>query len=311
MKIKLLFLSAVLSAFSLTNVSAQTTKISFESSESFTLGGVNNQNGWQVWSDDNSYPMSSAAVVNTLANDGSNSLKMLNEAVSYQHLSGVKKDVSSLTTGQDYEVSVDHLVETTNNSGFPITIFNDSNVNYQTGNITAGFLLITGTIPAYFEGDGAPGFGPTMNVGEWHNYKIVIKKSDNTLAYYLDGTLLYSGTLGVNKNIHHLDFSFDNYGSGFAVDNIKITNISANLAVGEQASLNNDISVFPNPTSDVVNIKAASTIASVDILDLKGSLVRNYNDGKSQINISDLPKGVYMLKVKTKTTELTKKIIKN
>lgn len=296
----------------LSEAKSQTTKISFETSESFTLGGVNGQNGWQVWSDNNSYPVGSATIINTMASDGANSVKLVNVSGSFDHMSGIKKNVSALTTGDDYEVSFDHMVEATNTTGYAMSIFSTGSIDYSDlSNTTASFFLLNGVIPVYFEADGTAGFGANLSIGTWHTFKVVVKKSTSILQYYIDGNLLYSGALGANKNIHTLDFSFDNHGQGFLVDNVRITDLSPNLAVGEQTFANNDISVFPNPTADVVNIKTASGISSVGILDLKGGLVRNYNDGKSQINISDLPKGVYLIKVKTKTTEFTKKIIKN
>lgn len=315
MKVKSLFVSALFSAFCLTNARAQTTKISFESSEAYALSTINGQNGWQVWSETNQFPASKANVVNTNHTDGLQSAFVAFDSASSGSLSGIRKSVVSLTTANDYEVSLDFFGNGTPSSQFAIGIYSSPTPDFSYfSNVTALIFMASGTALYWDANSGSIG-GGTLSVPNsiWHSYKVIIKKSDDTYQYFVDSNLIGSGTLGASKNINTLDFFFDNTSAsvGFYVDNIKITNITANLATNEQSSVNNDISVFPNPTTDVINVKTGSAITSAEIFDLKGGLIRNYNDGKSQISISDLPKGVYLLKVKTKTTEFTKKVIKN
>lgn len=313
MKSKFYFLSLLLLTVYVSEIKSQVTKISFESSESYTLGGINNQNGWNVWSDGNAYPVANAQVVNTAATDGTNSVFFANNASTYDTWAGMKKDVSSITTGNDYEVSFDLFVSgtPTTDAGFFMSIFNTNSVDYNNlSNQTAGLVLYNGTMLLYNYGDGNGGvLQSTFALNTWHNFKIIVKKSTNVLQYAADGAYIYTGPLGVNKNINTMDFTFNNHGAGFRVDNLKITNLS-NLAVSD-VKFENEISVFPNPTSDIINVKSPSTITSAELYDLKGGLVRRFEETKPSYNIADLPKGVYLIKVKTKTTELTKKIVKN
>ena len=65
------------------------------------------------------------------------------------------------------------------------------------------------------------------------------------------------------------------------------------LAVKE-ASANNNLKVFPNPASDVVNLTANKEIKSVNIFDLSGKKVKSVTDTK-QINVSNLAKGNYII----------------
>jgi len=63
-----------------------------------------------------------------------------------------------------------------------------------------------------------------------------------------------------------------------------------------------------------LNIETDSKINSIAIFDAIGSLIKNFQEtgisnGK-RINVSDLISGIYMLKVKTSTSEFTKKFIK-
>lgn len=55
--------------------------------------------------------------------------------------------------------------------------------------------------------------------------------------------------------------------------------------------------VFPNPSSDFVTIQTADAIERVSIHDLNGRLMITQNSG--ELNISNLPAGTYIAKVKT------------
>jgi len=80
----------------------------------------------------------------------------------------------------------------------------------------------------------------------------------------------------------------------------------------EDMSNSNGISVYPNPASSVLNIDAKKEILSVQLTDAAGRtvLTNNVNNAKGTINVSHLPKGVYILSVKMKDQTVTKKIIK-
>ncbi|WP_051878914.1 ELWxxDGT repeat protein [Chryseobacterium sp. FH1] len=70
--------------------------------------------------------------------------------------------------------------------------------------------------------------------------------------------------------------------------------------------------VYPNPASDVVNISGDSKISSVQVYDLSGKVLSNQtSDSKQlQMNVSDLPKGNYIIKVLSDGKSSSHKIIK-
>ncbi len=68
-----------------------------------------------------------------------------------------------------------------------------------------------------------------------------------------------------------------------------------------------NILVYPNPTSDIVNIKTTENIISVNIYNTEGKVVKTTS--KHQIQISDLPSSIYFIEVKTKNNLYRKKII--
>ena len=81
----------------------------------------------------------------------------------------------------------------------------------------------------------------------------------------------------------------------------------------ENAELNNQLRVYPNPASNFVSIDNQSNeiIQSIEILSIDGQLVAKLEeDNLSRINISDLSPGVYYLRIETENALVIKKIIK-
>ncbi|OFX33626.1 MAG: hypothetical protein A2X08_06735 [Bacteroidetes bacterium GWA2_32_17] len=76
----------------------------------------------------------------------------------------------------------------------------------------------------------------------------------------------------------------------------------------------NSMKVFPNPTSDFVTISAKENITLIQIFDIQGRIVIEYNfNGTSEIklNVCDLPKGLYnIIAISTKGNTFSTKLIK-
>ena len=69
--------------------------------------------------------------------------------------------------------------------------------------------------------------------------------------------------------------------------------------------------IFPNPTSDFLNIEVAYDIERLEIFDLKGQLVLEQQDLQyNQISIAQLPKGTYLLVVRTAAGIFKEKLVK-
>ena len=96
---------------------------------------------------------------------------------------------------------------------------------------------------------------------------------------------------------------------------IIIDNFTVTQVLGINEFNDNSISVYPNPTKDILNISNSnqSFINAIEVTDINGRLVKsqkfsNVND--IQVNISDLSKGVYMLKAVSDKGTVIKKIVK-
>lgn len=132
-----------------------------------------------------------------------------------------------------------------------------------------GFAAIDGKI---FQGN-ANSFGPSSTVN----------------VYSLTGTLLntFSTTVGAN-NIYKNVFT-------------------PNTLATAENKLNNTVSIYPNPVSEVLYIKNADA-SQYKIVDLSGRIVKSgiYNGG---ITISDLNKGAYIIQISGKNVQKTEKFI--
>ena len=69
------------------------------------------------------------------------------------------------------------------------------------------------------------------------------------------------------------------------------------------------LSAYPNPCGDVLNISQNTTDARYFIYDLNGSLIQS-DKASSTINVSNLKTGIYFFTLVDKTNTQTQKIIK-
>ena len=84
--------------------------------------------------------------------------------------------------------------------------------------------------------------------------------------------------------------------------------ISTTLAVNEIAE-GNISSIYPNPTSDVLNIKTKGKITGVSVYDMSGKKVEVKLSNNS-VNVRNLESGTYMINIETTTGKSTEKFIK-
>ncbi len=75
--------------------------------------------------------------------------------------------------------------------------------------------------------------------------------------------------------------------------------------------------IYPNPSSDVFNIKRISTAGenmTINVFDVTGKLIKkhhNITDSNYQLNMNGVAKGIYFLKIKITNKQLVKKLILN
>jgi hypothetical protein len=276
-------------------------KISFEPSEGYTLGTVVGQKEWTVKTDN--VPNNNFKVVTGKASDGNNSVEVTSTSNYTENFSFLFKKIPEYNR---LSVSADVKLEKLNSSDYyMLSLYYNNNGNYSWA---GGFnFMYSGKLYA----DSDVNF---LDLGnwipeKWYNLRIEIDHvTEKNVKYYLDGQLVHTSTLGPKVvRANDLNFEFDNDGSGFVVDNIIIKDMDQ-LSVSDISKT--QFNIFPNPTSNFINIKSNEIIKSVKLYNASGSLIKTENANLSKIDISTFPKGNYLISIETDSGIETKKIIK-
>ena len=83
--------------------------------------------------------------------------------------------------------------------------------------------------------------------------------------------------------------------------------------MGSSTSINEletkNINLYPNPTNDVLNIQTEENVQLVEVYNIQGAKV--LVDNRTQLNVSELPKGTYVINVITQNGISRSKFVKN
>ena len=97
---------------------------------------------------------------------------------------------------------------------------------------------------------------------------------------------------------------------GFDLDAVGVINITA---VGIDELNNNNVSLFPNPTNNVLNIhfpKKEKYSVYIQSISGKTLITKNIEAQSSQLNLSDLDAGIYFVSIQSNTKTIVKRIVK-
>ncbi len=146
------------------------------------------------------------------------------------------------------------------------------------------------------------------------NLEYVFPRNSTLLDSDNDGILNYidndddgDGVLTINE-----DANGNNNPNDDDADNDGIPNYLENSSLSNQDfATQNNISIYPNPTSDILNIdnKTSEAITNVFIYSSKGDLVKTAKT--NTISVYDLQNGVYFVKIQMNKTVLNYKFVKN
>ena len=92
---------------------------------------------------------------------------------------------------------------------------------------------------------------------------------------------------------------------------INITNYLATLS-NNDFSINNDnnIKVFPNPSSTIFKIVSDTNIDKITIFDTLGKEILTQTQNNYEVNIEKLSKGIYLIEIFSENEKIYKKLIK-
>ncbi len=130
----------------------------------------------------------------------------------------------------------------------------------------------------------------------------------NNLNWYWD---FGDGTYSYQQNPIHVYDSAGVFLVNLLVFNLCDSNViydSISVTITTQSEvLSNLLQIYPNPTTDIITIKAEG-IESVEVINLQGKQI--YIGKETEIDLSTKPKGIYIIKVITDKQTITRKLIK-
>jgi len=122
---------------------------------------------------------------------------------------------------------------------------------------------------------------------------------DNDISPFAFGPLTYSFTTVGNIIYMDITNSIGEVATFYAVN------------LSQDEFLKESISIYPNPVSEVLNIKSSGiSIEDLKVYDMNGRLVLESHSKDGQVNMSTLQKGVYVLTVETSVGVLREKMVK-
>lgn len=289
--------------------------ISFEESEGYTTANIDTQQGWRTTAIGVGSPNVLSQTVSTEQFvGGSRSLKITKEAalpVQNNPVVGAFKPIGSSLAYNNFTISFDIRITEKASAA--------SLYEFQTiGNGPAGRVYVirlrfnkTGGIVAAQTTGTSSTFATTTgtwNADTWYRVKIV--GTATGLTYYLNDTQIYTGNFFLNYNFDEMAFVHDNNsGSGY-IDRIAINNEGGVLSTKDDVKIiKNMLSIYPNPTSDILNIKTDSKISTVSVIDITGKKV-NVKLEDNKIDVRSLTAGIYLINIETKEGISTEKFIK-
>lgn len=208
-----------------------------------------------------------------------------------------------------------------------------------TGYVPGTTYTITATIASPSKIEFGFEISPQNTAGTKKGTMVVTDPTNTQLVTGTSGKYIThkaAGTAGTGSRTWTFDWiapvagsgNFNFYGA-FVISNSSNTNAGdivrlSSLAVVENVSTGveenvvtaSDINVYPNPVADQMSIVCdkLSGKADISIFDITGKLVKTVREHElsenQTIDIADMPRGIYVLKISTEKGEVVKKIVK-
>jgi hypothetical protein len=130
----------------------------------------------------------------------------------------------------------------------------------------------------YKKAPGTSDYGVTFR-GTYGDYNDVNKRARDESTYYEDESVDVNANLGYSGNT--------------TVPDIKMLFTQGNSSSIKEVLISNNVKVFPNPTTSVLNL--TKEVAKAELVALSGQMVF-CGENVTQIDVEALPAGIYVLK---------------
>ena len=197
-----------------------------------------------------------------------------------------------------------------NSSGFCGIACNSYKFGWDSATMITPVFSNPGSVSFYFKGNGTQNPYNTFYVYETPN-----GSTWNLVASYVNFvTTSQNITLPLNSSSTQLKFYYekDSLGLNVGFDDLVVY---GPLGVNENKGLQG-ISIYPTPTTGNVTVNFNENYFSdveIKVVNILGKEVKHYDlkniSTKYVMNITDEPEGIYLLKIKSGTDEMVKRII--
>lgn len=142
---------------------------------------------------------------------------------------------------------------------------------------------------------------PTQ-IGSDTNWESIFAGGGNSGALKADGTFWIWGSNGRGQADSNNVGTFINYPLQLNCSTLK----------NNEFSIKKTYSIYPNPTKEIINIENFDdkSINNIKIIDSSGKLILKQTNNFQQINVKQVPKGIYILQIEADGKLYNQKIIK-
>ncbi|SKB92050.1 Por secretion system C-terminal sorting domain-containing protein [Soonwooa buanensis] len=112
-----------------------------------------------------------------------------------------------------------------------------------------------------------------------------------------------------NKEKIYVAIRHHNSSDMFLINFDDVTVKATTLAVSDVSKTK--VSIYPNPTTEVLNVSAGSKVSAVEVFDMMGRKVSDATLVDGKVDVKNLTKGAYVLKVTAEAGSTSHKFIKN
>jgi hypothetical protein len=116
----------------------------------------------------------------------------------------------------------------------------------------------------------------------------------------------------VSMKYNAIPTSCETFASGQVEDyTVNITSpIARTIETSKGKEITNDIVVYPNPTTSILNITSVSENATFKIYNIIGQTIMKGKLSNNSINVTAISQGNYVLEITDKETTTTKRFVK-
>lgn len=106
----------------------------------------------------------------------------------------------------------------------------------------------------------------------------------------------FTATAGATYYVLFTGYSANQFGKY----TISVTQDCSTMGTSDVAKKENNLKVYPNPFSDVLNISDISKVKSVSIIDMSGRVVKSIDNPVAALQLGDLKQGMYLVSLHMK-----------